>query len=108
MGFGLIVEFSECLFRITTNSYRAIINLYTYILKITTAHSKSSQSPMFSLVTLKSKSHYDRRPVGQSVLVSKPIWVSWPAINYCLTFTVLSMSGAPSDERLDLSSVLVA
>jgi hypothetical protein len=24
-----------------------------------------------------------RRPVGQSVLVSSPIWVSWPDINYC-------------------------
>jgi hypothetical protein len=41
----------------------------------------------------KSKSRYDRRSVGQSVLVSSPIWGSWPDINYCLTFTVLSMSG---------------
>jgi hypothetical protein len=28
-------------------------------------------------------------------LVSRPIWVSWPDINFCLTFTVLSMSGPP-------------
>jgi hypothetical protein len=56
----------------------------------------------------KLKSRYDRRSVGQSVLVSSPIWVSRPDINYCLTVTVLSMSGAPSDERSGLSSVLVA
>jgi hypothetical protein len=42
-----------------------------------------------------------------SVLVSSPIWGSWPDIYYCLTFTVLSMSGAPSDERSGLSFVLV-
>jgi hypothetical protein len=40
-----------------------------------------------------SKSHYDRRSVGQSVLMSRPIWVSWLDINFCSTFTVLSMSG---------------
>jgi hypothetical protein len=55
----------------------------------------------------KSKSRYDRRSVGQSVLVSRPIWVSWSDINFCLTVTVLSMSGAPSDKRSGLSSVLV-
>jgi hypothetical protein len=54
-----------------------------------------------------SKLRYDRRSVGQSVLVSTPTWVSWPYINYCLTFTVLSMSGAPSDERLGPSFVLI-
>jgi hypothetical protein len=47
----------------------------------------------------KTKSFYDRRSVGQSVLVSSPIWGSWPDINFCLTFTVLSVSGVPSDER---------
>jgi hypothetical protein len=31
-----------------------------------------------------SKSHYDRRPVGQCVLVSSPVWGSWPDVNYCL------------------------
>jgi hypothetical protein len=55
----------------------------------------------------KSKSHYDRRPVGQCILVSSPIWGSWPDINYCLTVTVLSISSAPSDERSGLSFVLV-
>jgi hypothetical protein len=55
----------------------------------------------------KSKSHYDRRPVGQCILVSSPIWGSWPDINYCLTVTVLSISGAPSGERSGLSFVLV-
>jgi hypothetical protein len=55
----------------------------------------------------KSKSHYDRRPVGQCVLVSSPVWGSWPDVNYCLTVTVLSKSGAPSDVRSSLSFVLV-
>jgi hypothetical protein len=54
-----------------------------------------------------SESRYDRRSVGQSVLVSSPIWGSWPDINYCLTVTVVSISGAPSDDRQGLSSVLV-
>jgi hypothetical protein len=55
----------------------------------------------------KSKSHYDRRSVGQCVLVSSPIWGSWPDINYCVTVTVLSISGAPSDGRSGLSFDLV-
>jgi hypothetical protein len=58
-------------------------------------------------LTRKSKSLYDRWSVDQSVLVSSPIWGSWPDINFCLTFTVLSMSGALSDKRSGLSSVLV-
>jgi hypothetical protein len=29
------------------------------------------------------ESHYDRRSVGQSVLVSSPIWGSWPDVTYC-------------------------
>jgi hypothetical protein len=37
----------------------------------------------------------DRRSVGQSVLVSRPVWVSWPDSNYSVTITVLSMSDAP-------------
>jgi hypothetical protein len=37
-----------------------------------------------------------RRTVSQSVLVSSPIWGSWPDISSCLTFTVLSMCGALS------------
>jgi hypothetical protein len=61
----------------------------------------------FGLCRLKSKSHYDRRPVGQCVLVSSPIWGSWPDINYCVTVTVLPTSGAPSDVRSGLSFDLV-
>jgi hypothetical protein len=38
-----------------------------------------------SQVKVKSKSRYDRWSVGQSVLVSSPVWGSWPDINYCLT-----------------------
>jgi hypothetical protein len=49
------------------------------------------------------KSLYDRRPVGQCFLVSSPVWGSWPDVNYGLTVTVLSISGAPSDERSGLS-----
>jgi hypothetical protein len=52
-----------------------------------------------------SESRYDRRSVGQYVLVSSPIWGSWLDINYSVT--VLSMSSAPSDDRLGLSFVLV-
>jgi hypothetical protein len=37
----------------------------------------------------------------------EPIWGSRPDINYYLTVTVLSISGAPSDERSGLSFVLV-
>jgi hypothetical protein len=37
----------------------------------------------------------------------EPVWGSWPNVNYCLTVTVLSISGAPSDERSGLSFVLV-
>jgi hypothetical protein len=54
-----------------------------------------------------SKSLYDRRSVDQSVLISSPIWGSWPDINFCLTFTVLSMSPPPPDGRSGRSSVLV-
>jgi hypothetical protein len=44
--------------------------------------------------------------VSRSVRLGvEPIWGSWPDINYCLTVTVLSTSGAPSDERSDLSFV---
>jgi hypothetical protein len=44
----------------------------------------------------KSKTHYDRRPVGQCILVSNPVRGSWPDVNYCLTVTVLLISDAPS------------
>jgi hypothetical protein len=53
------------------------------------------------------KSLYFRRSVGQSIMVSSPIWGSWPDINYCVTVTVLSISGAPSDDRSGLSFDLV-
>jgi hypothetical protein len=54
-----------------------------------------------------SESRYDQRSVGESVLVSSPILGSRPDINYCLTVPVLSMLGAPSDERSGLSFVLI-
>jgi hypothetical protein len=52
-----------------------------------------------SQLTCKSKSHYDRQSVGQSVLVSSPIWGPRPDFCYCQTFAVLSMWGALSDKR---------
>jgi hypothetical protein len=42
----------------------------------------------------KSKSHYDRLSVGQSVLVSSPIWGPRSDFYYCQTFAVLWMGGA--------------
>jgi hypothetical protein len=54
-----------------------------------------------------SKSHCNWRPVSQSVLVSSPIQDSWPDISYCLTFTILSLWGALSDERTCLSFVRI-
>jgi hypothetical protein len=55
------------------------------------------------LLKFKSKSHYDRRSVGHSVLVSNPIW--GPRLNfcYCQTVAVLSLWGALSEERTGLS-----
>jgi hypothetical protein len=54
------------------------------------------------LVKSKSNSCYDRQSVAHSVLMSTPIWSSWPDFNYCLTVTVLSLWGALSDERTSL------
>jgi hypothetical protein len=56
-------------------------------------------------VKIKSKSHYDRRPVSQYALVSSPIWDFWPEIFFffCFKVTVLSLWGALSDERSGLS-----
>jgi hypothetical protein len=56
---------------------------------------------------LKSKSHYDRWSVGQSVLVSSPIWGRRPDFCYCQRTSVLSIWGAHSDERTVLSFVAV-
>jgi hypothetical protein len=56
---------------------------------------QDSNSSPFSPDSSKSKSHYDRRSVGQSVLVSSRIWGPRPDLCYCQIFAVLSM-GAPS------------
>jgi hypothetical protein len=48
--------------------------------------------------TWESKSHYDRRSVGQSFLVSSPFWGSRWEFCYCQTFAVLSMWDALSSE----------
>jgi hypothetical protein len=54
-----------------------------------------------------SKSHYDRRSAGQTVLVSSQIWGPRPDFCYYQTVAVLSMWGALSDERTDVSFVAV-
>jgi hypothetical protein len=59
------------------------------------------------LTSLKSKSHYDRWSVFQSVLVSSPIWGPRPDFCYRQTFEILSRWGALSDERTSLSFVAV-
>jgi hypothetical protein len=48
------------------------------------------------------RSVYDWRSVSQSVLVSNPIWGSWPDINFVKKVTVLSIGGVLSDERSGL------
>jgi hypothetical protein len=57
-------------------------------------------------VKTKSESRYDRRSVGQSVLVSSPICGPKPGFCYCHTVVVLSMWGTLSDERMGLSFLL--
>jgi hypothetical protein len=54
---------------------------------------------------LLSKSCYDWRSVSQYVSVSSSIWNLWPDILFCLKVAVLSLWGAHSHERPDLSPV---
>jgi hypothetical protein len=63
---------------------------------------------MKSRIKSKSKSHCDWRSISQKVLVSSPIWGSWPDIYYRLTVMVLFLCGALSDERTSLSFVYAA
>jgi hypothetical protein len=60
------------------------------------------------LCDLKSKLHYDRRSVGQSVLVSSRIWGRRPDSCYCQTFASLSMWGVLSGDRTGLSFTIAA
>jgi hypothetical protein len=53
-----------------------------------------------------SEAHYDWRSVSLSVLVSSPVWGSWPDISYCLTVTVLPVGRAPSLTRGRVCHVL--
>jgi hypothetical protein len=48
------------------------------------------------------------RSVGQSILVSSPVWGLRPDFCYCQTFAVLLMWGALFDERTGLSFVIAA
>jgi hypothetical protein len=49
------------------------------------------------------KSHYDQQPVGQSVLVSSPIWCPRLDFCYCMIAAVLVRWCALSEERTGLS-----
>jgi hypothetical protein len=75
--------------------------------------SNPHSSVVYSLVTTltqsesESESRCDRRSVGQSVLVSSPIWGSWPEVKNCLTVRVFLKSCALSDEGSGLSFVTV-
>jgi hypothetical protein len=53
-------------------------------------------APSLSLfLTLKSKSHYNWRPVSQYILVSTPLFKLWPDITFCLQVALLSLWGRP-------------
>jgi hypothetical protein len=56
----------------------------------------------------KSKLCYDWRSVGQSILVSAPIWGPKPDFYYCQRVVGLLMWGALSDERTGLSFTFAA
>jgi hypothetical protein len=72
------------------------------------AESHETNNHIFlSLAGIKSKSRYHRRSVGQSVLISSPIWAPRPDFCYCQTFAVLRMWGDLSNERTGLSFVAV-
>jgi hypothetical protein len=73
----------------------------------------NSVSPSFcnpAVNSSQSQSHIptDGWSVSQSVMVSSPIWGSCPGIYYCLTFMVLFLWGAFSDERTGLSFIYAA
>jgi hypothetical protein len=57
---------------------------------------------------LKSQSRYDRRSVGQSVLMSRLIWGPRPDLYYCQTLAGLLMWDALSNERTGLSFTIAA
>jgi hypothetical protein len=82
----------------------------------TTEHAYVDKCPInnnFGRLTVmsKSKSHYDRRPVSQYVLVSSPIWDFWPQIFFSFSISKLRscLCGTPSltRGRVCLLSVLV-
>jgi hypothetical protein len=56
----------------------------------------------------KSKLCWDQRSVGQSVLLSSPIWSARPDSCYCQTVAGMLMCGALSDESSGLSFTFAA
>jgi hypothetical protein len=85
-------------------SWQAGVSKLDAPLSITVLYSVVSKSKS------ESKSHCDWRSVNQYVLVSSPIWGSWPDIYYSLTSTMFFFSGAPSltGGRVSLLYVLLA
>jgi hypothetical protein len=67
----------------------------------------SSASTPTDSTKSQAKSHYDRQPVGQSVLVSSPIWGPRPEFCYCQPLAVLSMWAAILEESMGLSFTTV-
>jgi hypothetical protein len=59
------------------------------------------------IFTILSKSRYNQRSHGQSVLMSGPIWGLGPDSCYCQTVAVLSMWGTLTDERMGMSFAVV-
>jgi hypothetical protein len=92
---NFLIHFSSSV-RATCSDRHTLIHLYIVII---TYLATFLQSPVSSPA------------LGQNILLrifsSEFIWGAWSDINYCLTVIILSMSGAPSDERSGLSFVLV-
>jgi hypothetical protein len=86
--FILMIPYDLCLF--PAQFYYISI----YIWKIKSCVHIADRCAPWSCFKSKSKSHCDWRSVSQSVLVSSPLWGSWPDIYYSLTVTVLSLWGA--------------
>jgi hypothetical protein len=77
-----------------------------HMLSVHEVHSPAA-NPSLTHLNSKSESRYDRRSVSHSVLVSSSIWGPRLVFCYCQVVVVLSMWSALSDERTDLSFILV-
>jgi hypothetical protein len=69
----------------TELSHQQANSLYSTKLLITDCTHSQSQSHIAT----------DDQSVSLSVMVSSPVWGSWPDISYCVTVTVLYLGGRP-------------